>query len=252
MLQNLAFNYQATGNFDLADKTVDRGLVVAPDALTFRGLKAKFAIESRGDFGIAEKLQTQVPPGVDPQGVMTFGRVNLFILQRKFPEALALLERWPEELIHGEGTAPTSKSFLEGILFWMMGDKAKGQAALERARPVAEQAVKESPDDASRRIQLAWILIGTNRKEEGLREGRRAMELQPESEDAFEGPMITATVAQMYAWSGEKDEAFKLLEHCLSVPNGVTIALLKIDPIWDPLRADPRFQALINKYGART
>ncbi|HET6886704.1 MAG TPA: hypothetical protein VFH87_02150, partial [Candidatus Udaeobacter sp.] len=57
-------------------------------------------------------------------------------------------------------------------------------------------------------------------------------------------------LAQIYAWTGESDEAFRLLDHLLVVPNGITVPALKLDPIWDPLRKDPRFQGLIDKYAA--
>jgi serine/threonine-protein kinase len=91
-----------------------------------------------------------------------------------------------------------------------------------------------------------------DQKQEAIAEGRRAVELLPESEDAFDGPQITAVLAQIYAWTGELDEAFRLLDHLLIVPNGLTVPILKLDPAWDPLRKDPRFQALIDKYRPKT
>ena len=77
---------------------------------------------------------------------------------------------------------------------------------------------------------------------------KRAVELLPESQDAFDGPKITASLAEIYALTGESDEAFRLLDHLLQVPNGLTVHTIKLDPAWDPLRKDPRFQALIEKY----
>jgi len=89
-------------------------------------------------------------------------------------------------------------------------------------------------------------------KEEAINEGKRAVELLPESQDAFDGPQSTAAIAQIYAWTGEFQEAFRLLDHLLDVPNGLTVPMLKLEPIWDPLRNDPRFQALIDKYSPKT
>ena len=68
------------------------------------------------------------------------------------------------------------------------------------------------------------------KKQEAITEGKRAVELLPESEDAFDGPRVTATLAQIYAWTGEFDEAFRLLDHLLVVPNGLTVPMLKLDP----------------------
>ena len=82
------------------------------------------------------------------------------------------------------------------------------------------------------------------RKEDAINEGKKAVELLPESEDAVEGPKVTAALAEIYASVGEHDEAFLLLDHLLAVPNGLTVPQLRLDPVWDPLRADPRFQKL--------
>jgi len=60
--------------------------------------------------------------------------------------------------------------------------------------------------------------------------------------------MYTVAMAQIYAWIGDKDQAFQLIEKSLTTPNGLTAPQLKLDPVWDPLRDDPRFQALINQY----
>jgi len=123
-------------------------------------------------------------------------------------------------------------------------DKMKAQAALERARPVAEQLVREAPDDWASHAQLGVVLAGLGRKEDAINEGKKAVELLPESEDAVEGPQATALLAEIFAWVGEHDEAFRLLDHLLKIPNGLTVSTLKLDPIWDPLRSDPRFQKL--------
>ena len=81
-----------------------------------------------------------------------------------------------------------------------------------------------------------------------LAEAQRASELQPESKDAFEGPDITEGVAQVQTIVGENNRAIEILDGLLSRPSGVTVQILRINPIWDPLRKDPRFQALLTKY----
>ena len=118
--------------------------------------------------------------------------------------------------------------------------------ALEHARAIAEQLVQESPNDTRRLAILGELLAALGEKEAG----KRATELLPESEDGYDGPEITCRLAQIYALTGESDEAFRLLDHLLEVPNGLTVAMLKFDPAWEPLRKDPRFRALIDKYAA--
>ncbi len=250
LLVNLADNYRANKDFDKADKLYDRAIEAAPNSLGALAGKGKLAVELKGDFAEIEKQLAQMPPGVDPDGQVTSVRVWLFMLQRKFPEALAVLNELPQGVFH-DSTAPVSKAALEGMLYLFQGNKAKAQAAFQRARPFAEQSLRESPDDAGRHIQLGFILTGLNRKQEAITEGKRAVELKPEAADAFDGPQITASLAQIYAWVGDKDQALRLLDHSLETPNGITVPMLKLDPMWDPLRNDPRFQALIDRRGAK-
>jgi tetratricopeptide (TPR) repeat protein len=139
---------------------------------------------------------------------------------------------------------------MEGTIHLLQGDKTTAQAEFEHARIVSEKLLREAPEDAARHAQHGLILAALGRKQEAIAEGKRAVELLPESQDAFDGPQATAALAQIYAWTGESDEAFRLLDHLLGVPNGPTIPMLKLDPAWDPLRKDPRFPALIDKYAA--
>jgi TolB-like protein/Flp pilus assembly protein TadD len=244
VLQNLADNYYANRNFEAADKIFDRAIEAAPKSLGPRAEKSKLAVDWKGDLSVMEKDLAQMQPGVDPDGQVTFARVYLLMLQRKFAEALALLKQAPQEMSHSE----KPREFFEGAIYTFINDREKAVAAFERARPIAEKALRESPDDASRHITLGLILAGVGEKEAAIVEGKRAAELLPESQDALEGPKITVALAQIYAWTGESDQAFQLLDRSLSTPNGVTVAFLRLDPIWDPLRSDPRFQALIDRH----
>jgi TolB-like protein/Flp pilus assembly protein TadD len=244
VLLNLGYSYMATRHFEAADKTFDRGIEAAPKSFGSRALKSELAIRWKGDLSVAEKELASVPPGVDPQGLVTLGRVGVLTLQRRFPEALQVIQQFREETLIGQITAPCPKAFLEGTLYLYQGDKAKAQAAFERARIVAEQLVRESPEDAGRHAMIGQIFARLGQKDAAIAEGKRAVELLPESQDAFDGPAVTAELAQIYAWTGELDQAFGLLNHLLTTPNGITVPILKLDPIWDPLRKDPRFEKL--------
>ena len=251
LLLNLAFSYMATRNYDAADKILDRGIEAAPQSFFERALKGWLAIIRKGDFAVAEKALALVPPGIDPDGLVTLIRAWVLTLQRKFPEALQLVHQFPGKTLTGRSSAPCPTLFLEGELYWYQGDKVKAQAAFETARIVAEQLVQESPDDAARHGQLGMVLAGLGRKEEAIKEGKRAVELLPEAQDALDGPEVAVVLAQIYAWTGEHDRAFELLDHLLQVPSSLTVPILKLDPVWDALRNDPRFHALIDKYVAK-
>jgi serine/threonine-protein kinase len=149
-------------------------------------------------------------------------------------------------------TAPSPKAYLEGMIHLLQGDKNKAQAELEQARLVSEKLLREAPEDPARHAQYGLILAALGQKEEAIAEGKRAVEILPESQDALDGPQGTAALAEIYAWTGESDEAFRLLNHLLGIPNNLTVPMLKLDPAWDPLRKDPRFQALIDKYAVKS
>jgi tetratricopeptide (TPR) repeat protein len=148
----------------------------------------------------------------------------------------------------------TPKIFLDGCIDVAQGDKAKAQKSFEIARPAFEKAVEEAPSSADRHANLGWFYAFMGRKDDAIREGRRAVELKPESKDAFDGAIMNCYLALIYARLGEKDLAFPLLERLLKTPGAVdsvdysiTVNDLKNRWEWDPLRDDPRFQKLIQR-----
>src|SRR6266699_600481 len=147
VLLNLAYNYMATRNFEAADKTFDRGIEAAPESFGSRALKSELAISWKGDISVAEKELASVPPGIDPQGLVTLGRVGIFTLERKFPQALQVVQQFRGETLATATTAPCPKALLEGMLFLYQGDKEKARIAFEHARAVAEKLVREAPQD---------------------------------------------------------------------------------------------------------
>jgi TolB-like protein/cytochrome c-type biogenesis protein CcmH/NrfG len=247
ILVNLADNYRANKNFETADKILGRAIEAAPNSLSARAAKAMLPLDWKGDLSMMEKDLADMPPGVDPEGLVTFGRVQLLMLQRKFPEALAVLKQLSPDLSHDS----KPREFLEGAIYTFLNDREKARSAFEHARPIAEQSLREAPNDAFRHALLGQILAGLGEKEAAIAEGKRAVNLLPESQDALEGPKATLELAKIYTWTGETDQALLLLDHSLSTPSGITVSSLKLDPVWDPLRSDPRFQALIDKHDAK-
>jgi TolB-like protein/Flp pilus assembly protein TadD len=249
VLINLAISYMAQRDFETADKVLDRVVAASPQSFQARVLKGFLAAQWRGDLSVAEKVISSIPPQTDADGLMTMARAWLLILQRKFPEALQIVQQFRGETLFNTTTAPCPKAFLAGQIYQIQGDEAKARTALEHARVVSDQLLREAPDDPARHGQHGLILAALGQKQEAIAEGKRAVELLPESRDAFDGPLGTTALAEIYAWTGEFDEAVRLLDHLLTVPtHGLTVSMLKLDPAWDPLRKDPRFQALIDKY----
>jgi TolB-like protein/Flp pilus assembly protein TadD len=248
VLIQLCFSYIAQRNFETADKMLDRAIAASPQSFQPRALKGFMAVLWKGDLSAGEKVFSSVPPESDESGLTTWGRAWILTLQRKFPDALQLLERFRGETMFTTTTAPCPKSLLEGEIYRLQGDKTKAQESFETARMVSEKVLREVPGDAARHAQHGLILAALGQKQEAIAEGKRAVELLPESQDALDGPQCTSALAEIYACSGELDEAFRLLDHLFAIPSNLTVPMLKLDPAWDPLRKDPRFQALIDKY----
>ena len=112
----------------------------------------------------------------------------------------------------------------------------------------------DDPDDPNRHAQLALLYAYMHRKEDAIREGRRAVEMEPESQNAFHGAARAANLALVYALVGEQDQAITLIERLLSTPgpvqwpdfpSNITLADLRLRWEWDSLRSNPRFQKIL-------
>ena len=114
-----------------------------------------------------------------------------------------------------------------------------------RTRGGLRRAASRAPDDANRRVGLGLALAYLGRKEEAIREGERGVELAPVSKDAYNGPYFQHQLARIYMLVGEHEKAIDQLEPLLKIPYYLSPAWLKIDPNFDPLRKNPRFQKLV-------
>jgi TolB-like protein/Tfp pilus assembly protein PilF len=254
-LQNLAFNYQMLRNFDAANKTIDRGLQINPRGVGLWEIKSKLAIAEKGDLSVSEKAfqaVTSMPMSNVEKLWIASARADVFLLERKYKEGLREAESLPDDLLRTEFPQHLSgKYYLIGFARKALQDEAGARAAFLRAKELLDAQLKESPDAADMHIQLAKVLAYLGEKDAALAEARRATELVPESKDAFGGPEIAAGVAEVHAILGDNGRAIEILDRLLSRPSDVTVQGLKVNPIWDSLRSDPRFQALIDKYGAK-
>src|SRR2546423_10782825 len=132
-----------------------------------------------------------------------------------------------------------------GLVARSFGDEAGAQKAFQAARAVAEKNVSQQSDYAANWEVLGAIDAGLGRKAEAIAEGKRACELLPVSKDAWDGPSLVANLALIYTWVGEKDLALEQLATSAKTPDGITYGELKLSPVWDPIRNDPRFEKIV-------
>jgi TolB-like protein/Tfp pilus assembly protein PilF len=253
-LQNLAHNYQRLRNFDAANKTIDRALQIDPHGIGLWGIKAKLAIGEKGDLSIGEKLLEKAksfPMSSEERLKMIGGQANLLLTERKYQEVLQLGASVPDDSFAAVPGSLAFKYFPIGIAHKALGDDAAARAAFLKAKNILEEQLKQKPDNADLRVQFAKLLAWLGEKDAAIAEAQRAIDLRPESKDAFEGPEIAEQVAQVYTILGDNARAIDLLDELLSRPSEVTSQSLKLDPAWDPLRNDPAFQALFTKYAGK-
>ncbi|HJX99146.1 MAG TPA: hypothetical protein VJ281_09720 [Chthoniobacterales bacterium] len=253
-LQNLSFNYAMQRDYAAADKVIDRALQIQPDGLGLWQIKAKLAVVARGDLSIGEKCLEKVKSmelSNEERIKVLGGTVDFLFLQRKYKEVLELAQNTQDDLFSAVPGSIALKYFAIGLAQKALGHEPESRAAFLKAKTFMEESVKRTPDSAEARIQLAKLHAWLGEKDAALAEAQRAQQLRPESKDAFEGPQITADVAEIYAILGDNDHAIQLLDGLMNRPSEVTVNTLKLNPAWDPLRKDPRFQALIDKYGAK-
>src|SRR5262245_14603680 len=249
-LQNLSFNYSILRNYDAANKTLDRALALDPTAMELLGIKSSLAIAEKGDFAVAERgfeALKSIQMTNEQKLKTADARVDVFLLERRYNEGLREAESLPDDQLASYPRSLWSKYYNIGFARRALQDEPGARAAFLKAKNAAEEQLNRTPDDAKPRIQLAKTLAFLGEKDSAMTEAQRASELQPESKEAFEGPAITEGVAEVYAILGDKDRAIETLDGLLNRPSYVTVQGLKVNPIWDSLRNDPRFQALIDR-----
>jgi serine/threonine-protein kinase len=253
-VRELIFTNTAMRRWPEAARWVEQLRAMAPASIVAKVQRGYVEFWWKGDTGLLKSLLNQVPPGVDPDGGVTSVRWDIAMLDRDYAAARRVIDASTAKELSYTGEASTPRAFFEGCIALAQGDIVVAQKYFQDAQPVFEDAVKEAPLSAIRHANLGWLYAFMGRKEDAIREGRRAVELKPESKDAVDGVIVNCYLALIYARVGEKDLAFPLLQRLLKTPGSVdsvdysiTISDLKHRWEWDPIRSDPRFQKLLEQ-----
>jgi TolB-like protein/Tfp pilus assembly protein PilF len=236
-----------------ATAAMKQNLARAPDAPYPRVGLAQIEVVAKCDLAVSRTQLRQIPASVHPNGEVTLANWNLSMLERDFDTAEKWLAAFPsDEFLDARITA---KSFYQAQTTLARGDVELARTLFEKVRPALESDVRGHPDDAGYHARLGIIYGYMDRKEDAIRESRRAVELCPESTDAVEGAQRACELALVYALTGEIDQALTLVERLLRTPGassrsyfydgGITQAELRLRWQWDPLRTNPRFQKIL-------
>jgi serine/threonine-protein kinase len=208
-----------------------------------------------GDVGAARRAFDGFPEAVKSltrdagEGVGLGGWIGipayLDVLERRFTDAFEAFEK--EVLNDNRGNLQNLAGRV--TLRVLAGQTEAAKSAGEEALPSLEAALKERPDDTFAMTELSWVYLALGRNADALRLSKEAADTISIEKDAVAGPSFQIGLAQIEARAGEPEEAIKRLGYLLSIPAGgaASIALLKIDPVWDPIRNRPDFQQLLSR-----
>ena len=247
ILQQIALTHEALGRYREMAATLDRVLAISPKDVPSRVQRALVDLEEHAD---PKAFHTAVDAILteDPNASLCFVNPWLFLVLRA-PDPAAV-ER---ALFSMDGcgcfdeSVPFPSGWCEGQLAKWRGNESSALTAFNSARNELSQMVQNQPDYAAALCALGVIDAVLGNKEDAIREGERAVELTPVSKNAIEGATLVRYLAVIYAWTGEKDRAIQRLAETTYLPGShISYGYLQLHPLWDPLRSDPRFQAIVN------
>ena len=248
VLQQISLTYEALRRYKEMAATLDNVLAIAPKDIPSRVRRAWVDLEGRAD---SKPLHTTIEAILAEDANAAPVLVNQWLF-------LALRERDPAAAQHALSAMPADgggcydenipfpNGWCEGLAAWFRGDRSAARSAFLTARDEIEKTVRNQPDYAAAFCALGVIDAVLGNKEKAIKEGERAVQLIPANKNAIEGAMLIQYMAVTYAWAGEKDRAIERLADAAKLPGShVTYGNLRLNPLWDPLRGDPRFEAIV-------
>ncbi len=244
---HMSISYQCLRRYEQMAAVLDRALELFPMDVATRQARARVDIEGHADTKPLHRAIEAIL-AEDPSAAPLVA--NSWLYLALYERDLATADR---ALVALSGNAfvlsPNiylNHAFAEGLIARMRGDTVAARAAFNAARAQQEEILRVQPDYALGLCVLGLIDAGLGRKDDALREGRRALELLPIDRDAFAAPDIMHLFSMICAWTGEKDLACEQLANAAQFPSYLlTYGRLRLLPFWDPLSGDPRFEKIV-------
>src|ERR1700730_10689798 len=239
MANELVESYIAVRRYADADQLVDKAIrIMAPQNGYLWRLKSE-SLLARGVTDQARAVLENAPLYTEAR-IYRLAQVELFA--HDFAKAAQLL---------ANVQSPERESYniplLDGVVARAQGDGARARSSFQLARDRIAAKLITRPNDPALLSNLGLTDAGLGRKGDALREGRQAVQLVPVPRDAVDGPAYATTLAKVYVWSGENDAALGELAAVVRLPRGPSYGELRFDPVWDEIRANPRFEEIMTQ-----
>jgi TolB-like protein/Flp pilus assembly protein TadD/predicted Ser/Thr protein kinase len=246
ILQQISLTYQALRRYKDTAATLDAVLAISPKDVPTQMQRAWVDLQWHSDpkplHTIIDTVLAQ-DPSVAP--VIVIQWLELALSERDMAAAERALAAMPMGGCRDEGIV-FPNSWCQGVVARLRGDEPLARAAFSDAKKELEQIVRDQPKYAAALCALGVVDAALGNKEDAVREGERAVELTPTTESAIDGAMFIQYLAVIYAWTGEKDRAIERLSEAVKLPGShVTYGNLRLNPFWDPLRGDARFDNIV-------
>ncbi|PYK30985.1 MAG: hypothetical protein DME58_08340 [Verrucomicrobia bacterium] len=246
ILQQTSLTYQALGRYKETIATLDKVLAIAPKDVAIKVWRAWVDLQWHSD---PTPLHTTIDTALvrDPKTApfIVLQWLDLAFSERDAAAAERALAAMPTGGCYDENI-PFPDSWCRGLAARLRGDEPAARAAFASARQELEQIIRDQPDYAEALCAVGVVDAALGNKEDAIREGHRAIELIPVGKNAIGGARLIQYLAVIYASTGNKDGAIERLTEAAKLPGShVTYGDLRLNPFWDPLRGDPRFDAII-------
>jgi serine/threonine protein kinase/tetratricopeptide (TPR) repeat protein len=244
-LQQIAASYDLLQRYADEATMLERALAIKPDDLDTKVARALMEVDWKADTRPLHRLIDEVlaKNSADVENVADSWLICA-LAERDATAAKAALNASGENPF-SDDVIQFNRPFVEGVIARMTNDTDKARSAFTAARAAQEKIVQDQPNYGPPLCVLGLIDAALGRKEDALREGRRAVELLPVEKDAINGPRMIAHLAMIAAWAGEKDLACEQLAMAIHPPAPVTYGQLKLLPFWDPLHGQPCFEKIV-------
>jgi serine/threonine protein kinase/tetratricopeptide (TPR) repeat protein len=245
LLQQIALSYGVLRRYADEISVLRRALAIEPDDVNTKVALAAVQFHWKADTRPLHQTIDSIRainPGALPNVANDW--LSCALAERDVTEATNALNSFGETPLT-DYAVHANRPLIEGVLARLAKDEDKARAAFTAARTLQERAVQDEPDYGPPLCVLGLIDAALGRKEEAVREGRRAVELLPVEKDAINGPLMIKYLAMIAAWAGNKDLACEQLAIAVQPPSTVSYGQLKLEPDWDALRGDPRFEKIM-------
>jgi TolB-like protein len=242
----LADTYVLQRRFPEALHVYDNVLSAGEQAPIVRFRRASATLSWTGDTGPFRDILTKYPD-MEFGGGQTPARVWMAMLDGNYAEAERVLTASPRQDFQDiDFSFYYPKSWYQAMIARAKGDSQRAASAFRECREILAQRLIIKPEHARTIAVLAQVDAGLGQKDLAIREAQHAIDLMPISKDIYDGALVLEGLAQVYAWSGDRDHAIEVLQKLVSMPGYTNYGRLKLHPLWSPLRGDPRFEKIVS------